>query len=314
MDTYTRPISIMDPIGPSLDHTKAILFAPFDLNRWLAIGFCAWVASLGEGGGPSFNYKQTAGEANQWINKIDSFLASNPMIIGVLVVLSIVVAVVMIWLSSRGRFMFYHCVLYNSDQVVHPWHYYQHLAYSLFRFRLVLLALGIVFAVAVASAAISIFGPTLQAITLHTLWPFLLYVPLLAIVPLGLIICGTLTHDFVIPIMHKHTLTCTAAWSQLWSMIAIHKVDFFLYLLFKALVAVAVSSAIFFLALITCGCACCLAALPYVGTVLLLPVPTFKRAFALHYLRQFGPDFDLFVSEPDPNQDEPDPTPDHYAI
>ena len=76
----------------------------------------------------------------------------------------------------------------------------------------------------------------------------------------------------------------------------------------------AIVAALFFLGLITCGCACCLAALPYLGTVLLLPVPTFKRAFSLFYLRQFGPDFDLFVSEPVPSEDEPESAPEDYSI
>jgi hypothetical protein len=303
----------MDHVGPAIDHTKAILLSPFDLSRWLAIGFCAWLASLGEGGSPGFSYRQRSDEANEWVNNIDNFLAANPIIIGVLVVMSLLFVVVMIWLSSRGRFMFYHCVLYNSDQVAHPWYYYQHLADSLFRFRLILLAIGIVFTLALASIAVSVFGPTLKAIDFGNAWPLLLYVPLLAIVPLGLLICSVLTNDFIIPIMHKHTLTCTAAWSRLWPLITAYKLNIFLYLLFKALIAVAVSSAILFLAFLTCGCACCLANLPFLGTVFLLPVPTFKRSFALHYLRQFGPEFDLFASEPDHVEDHPDPTPDHYA-
>jgi hypothetical protein len=56
-----------------------------------------------------------------------------------------------------------------------------------------------------------------------------------------------------------------------------------------------------FLAMIMTGAivsclTCCLAALPYVGTVILLPVYVCLRAFGLLFLRQFGPDYDVWAS------------------
>lgn len=299
----------MGHVGPSIEHTKSILFAPFDLNRWLAIGFCAWLASFGEGGGPNVEYKQHQQEVDEAFN----FIATNPFVWGGILVLAIVLIVLVLWLSSRGRFMFYHCVLYNSDQVVHPWHYYQHLAGSLFRFRLVLAAIGLAWGLAVMGIITSGGGP-LEINDLEALWPRLLPLFPLALIPLALLICEVLTTDFVLPIMHKHTLTCTAAWSRLGSLLGAHTLDFFLYLLFKVMLAVALVAALIFLGMITCGCACCLSALPYLGTVLLLPVPTFKRAFSLHYLRQFGPDFDLFATESEPAEDPSEPPANDYAI
>ena len=52
-------------------------------------------------------------------------------------------------------------------------------------------------------------------------------------------------------------------------------------------------------ALVTCGCACCFLAIPYIGTVVALPLLVFNRAYSLHYLRQFGSDFDVFIPEPE---------------
>ena len=45
--------------------------------------------------------------------------------------------------------------------------------------------------------------------------------------------------------------------------------------------------------LLTC-CFCCLALLPYVGTVVLLPVLVFQRAYSLHFFAQFGTSYDVF--------------------
>ena len=44
-------ISVIDPIGPAIEHVRLMLFKPFDLSKWLTIGFCAWLAQLGHGGG-----------------------------------------------------------------------------------------------------------------------------------------------------------------------------------------------------------------------------------------------------------------------
>jgi hypothetical protein len=41
---------------------------------------------------------------------------------------------------------------------------------------------------------------------------------------------------------------------------------------------------------------CCLALLPYVGTVILLPVFVFLRTFGLRFIRQFGPDYDVWTA------------------
>ena len=51
----------------------------------------------------------------------------------------------------------------------------------------------------------------------------------------------------------------------------------------------------------TCCCAACLFALPYVGTVILLPVHVFIRSYSLYYLAQYGRELDVF--EPSPARD-----------
>jgi hypothetical protein len=46
-------------------------------------------------------------------------------------------------------------------------------------------------------------------------------------------------------------------------------------------------------AIVTC-CVCCLLLVPYVSTVILLPVYVFHRAYPAHYLAQYGPEYDVF--------------------
>jgi hypothetical protein len=49
--TQPRDISVIEPIGAAIEKTKQILFQPFDIAKWFAVGFCAWLAALGNGGG-----------------------------------------------------------------------------------------------------------------------------------------------------------------------------------------------------------------------------------------------------------------------
>jgi hypothetical protein len=38
--------------------------------------------------------------------------------------------------------------------------------------------------------------------------------------------------------------------------------------------------------------------IPFLGTVLLLPVHVFRRAYSLHYLAQYGEEYDVFRLAP----------------
>lgn len=56
---------------------------------------------------------------------------------------------------------------------------------------------------------------------------------------------------------------------------------------------------------VTCCVAGCLMAIPYLGTVLLLPVTVFFRGVGPEFLRQFGGEFDLREGSEDPFGFEP---------
>ena len=60
----TRPveINVVEPISPALERVKRMLFQPFDLGKWFVIGFCAWLACLGEGGGSGFHVPGGGGQ------------------------------------------------------------------------------------------------------------------------------------------------------------------------------------------------------------------------------------------------------------
>ena len=59
MTTQPANVSVTLPISPAIERVKLLLFRPFDLGKWFAVGFCAWLATLGQrGAGFDFNYNR----------------------------------------------------------------------------------------------------------------------------------------------------------------------------------------------------------------------------------------------------------------
>jgi hypothetical protein len=298
---HPQRVSVIDPIGSAIEQVRLMLFRPFDLSKWLVIGFCAWLAYLGQGGsGPGFNYTFHDHGAPNLAHVKEVLLANLPwIIIGVTIIvpLFIIIGLVLCWVSSRGRFMFVHCIAGNKAEVAVPWGKFARHANSLFLFRVVVWLIGmVVVGLPVAIGVISI-------ITLHTTGLGAVAVPgllvaVLAAVAIAVVfaVVAKFTTDFVVPIMFLRTASCLAGWREFLALLGSNKARMVLYILFQIVISLVIFFIIASICLVGC-CCCCASALllvPYVGTVILLPLFVFKRAYSLFYLRQFGAQFDVF--------------------
>ena len=59
-----------------------------------------------------------------------------------------------LWVSSRGKFVFLDDVLYDRAEIAEPWRRYRKAGNSLFAFRLVAALIGIVAAIVVVGAGV----------------------------------------------------------------------------------------------------------------------------------------------------------------
>ncbi len=305
-------VSVIDPISPAIDRVKLMLFSPFDLHKWLVIGFCAWLAYLGTGGGggggggPHYNVpggRHGQGEQiRQELERARDYVAENlfwigPVVVSV-VVLVIVIGLLIAWLNSRGRFMFLHCVATDRAEVKIPWNKFRRHGNSLFLFRIVLGLIGL-FVVGLPIVGIIVLVIMLAAGALAGV----VSVPGIILLGLTLFVLGIVlflirkfTYDFVVPIMFLRTASCTAGWREFMTILSMNKARFALYLLFQILISIVIGAIIgigFCVGLCLC-CASCLLLIPYIGTVILLPLSVFTRSYSLYYLQQFGPQFDVF--------------------
>ena len=312
-------VSVLDPVTPAIDRVKLILFKPFDLRKWFVIGFCAWLAYLGggggggggggRGGGPPYNVPHKQSEATEQIKEgietARNYVSNNmywilPVIVTV-VVLVILIGLLVAWLNSRGRFMFLHCVATNRAEVSIPWRKFRQQGNSLFLFRIVL---GIIGFVVVIVPVIGIIALVIMMVSGSA--PGIVAVPGIIILSLTIFALSILlflvrkfTFDFVVPIMSLRMSSCTAGWREFKTILSANKLRFTLYLLFQIVIKIVIGAMIGIGFCIGC-CLCfisCLLLIPYIGTVILLPVLVFTRAYSLYYLQQYGPQFDIFRTE-----------------
>ena len=300
-------ISVIDPISPAIEHVRLMLFKPFDLSKWLIIGFCAWLAQLGQGGGGGGggNGWKEYGHGGPIMDTIKSSVIAHLAVIilvgAIVIPIIIIIAVALCWLRSRGQFMFVHCVAGNKAEVAVPWNKFARHGNSLFLFRIVLGFIG--FLVIGIPVAASIFAGFVMCATGFNPAAIIgltgaIFVTVVVAVLVGLI--AKFTTDFVVPIMSLHTESSVAGWKQCLSLISSNKAQMLLYILFQIVICLVIAFIVLAICLIGCCCCCAsiLLLIPYIGTVILLPLIAFKRAYSLFYLRQFGAQFDVFSVQP----------------
>jgi hypothetical protein len=309
--TPQRPenVSVIEPLGAAFDRVKTILFSPFDLGKWFTIGFCAWLAYLGtngHGGGGggggrgdvSYNVSEDVAQAKEYVLANLNWIIPLALIV---VLLIIVLWFLFTWLSSRGQFMFLHCVARNEAQVSAPWTKFRRHGNSLFLFRIVLGLIGFVvigIPVLLVAGLIIMMMASEGAVAVGALGLVITgFIIFLAAIIFALI--GKFTKDFVVPIMFLRTASCTAGWREFLTILSVNKARFALYILVQILIAMVIGAIVWMGFCIGC-CLCCISVLlliPYIGTVILLPIHIFTRSYSLLYLRQFGPQFDVFGPE-----------------
>lgn len=305
MTTQPPTVSVTTPIGQAIDQVRRVLFQPFDLGKWFVIGFCAWLAHLGDQGfNGSFNFgsgRGGRGGTRQTLERTKDYVLDNldwilPLV-AVLVVLGLALWLVFTWVNSRGKFMFLHCVALNKAEVQVPWQKHARAGNSLFLFRVVLgLIGGVLMLPLVVGIILLILGmvrrgaPSAEGLVLS----LGLFGVLLAV---GIVfaLVEKCTKDFVVPIMFLRGVGWRKGWGEFWRLLSANVGHFILYILFQIVLALVIGTGVLIIILATCCIAGCLLVIPYLGTVLLLPVLVFSRAYSLYYLAQFGGDYDVFA-------------------
>ncbi len=316
METLQTPdISVLDPIGAAVKRTRQMLFCPFSAEKWFVLGFCAWLAGLGGGGGFNFNFNLPGGHSgpapqfDQMFAEVKVFITQHlPLVafvgVGAVLVL-LAIGLLVLWLKSRGLFMFTDGIARNRAAVAEPWRQYRAEANAMFGFKLIVWLAGFAAAV-VLLIPIGVIAFTFVQTQFkifyagRTLAFFLiLFAFFLVCLLYGLIVL--LTHDFVVPVMYLRRCGVRAGWKECLGLIKAHPGAFALYtaILFAANIILGLVATLG--ALLACCCLCCMAwvfliplAGGYLFTVFILPLRVWRRCYALYFLAQFGGAYNVF--------------------
>jgi len=293
-------ISVITPIDRAFAWTKQVLFRPFAIQKWLTLGFCAFLASLvqggsgGGGGGSRFQGRPFHGYSlrdSAAYDHVSGWVLSHMhLVLGLgLVLLIVIVGIVALcqWLGSRGQFMFLDGVVHDRAAVVEPWHRFRELGNDLFVFRFLLLVVSLGYFAVVGYLGWRIARPDIaachfgkSALTAVTLTGGLTLLGVLAVLLVHLLLT-----DFMVPVMYHRNIRTGHALGVLWrEIIPGHAGSFALFFLMEILLGIAALVIIF----LGACCTCCIAALPYVSSVVFLPIFVFFRSYSLYFLEQFG--------------------------
>jgi hypothetical protein len=299
-------IQFIEPLSQGISRMRRNLFNPFDVPKWFAIGFTAFLAGLLDGG-----FFGTTGMSFQKHPNIDleavlyfpqrawQWLTNHPgwaFFIATVVFLAFVIGIIITWLGSRGKFMFLDNVVHGQARVVAPWYEYKKEGNSFFLCNLIWSAIVL----AIIIAYISYCFISLQSVYESSGNGRALIVPaimaglgffILSIINLFLYV---LLKDFVVLIMYKDRIPTLEA-IQIFLPLFLSQFLYFLgyeLFLFCLLLLIIIGVGI------AGCCTCCFGFLfliiPYINAVVLLPISYAIRAFSIEFLEQFGPAYHIF--------------------
>ncbi len=330
-------ISCFDALSRAWNRMKGILFRPFSLDKWLILGFCAWLAGLFDNwSGPfSFNFGQDFEPLHKGLRPVlaclKKFFSSHQpfsarlsealgitattlaiivLIAAVVFVLSIAATLLALWVKSRFEFIFIDNLAMNNPEVIMPWRKYKNAGNSVFVFKLIIWTVSfMVFALMLITAFISLL-PWIKHRAVHeefTLpgWKVIAALGVIALLWIMFTLFVSLISFFfkelVLVIMYRKNLNALQGCYLFLGLLRDNLWLFVRYWLMKLALCLAFGVAVLLLILMTCCLAAIPLLIPYIGTVVLLPAFVFFRLLGMELLAAVGPELNVFP-EPAPPQ------------
>lgn len=290
-------IQIFEPFGAAFEMMKRILFQPFDFAKWCVIGFAAFLSGSW---GSNFRFRfPINGNWNFRSTSYHNTLTTESLppwllpFIGVLVVFAIILVFVLMWVVSRGRFIFMDCVVRNRAEIAMPWKEYRREGNSFFLFSIAVTFLAMVTMAALVlliALPLGLFGagkgtagPGVAAV-----FAFIF----IGLVALAFAIFFGVVTQFMVPVMYRRRCLAREAFVDVSKLVLARPGPFILFVLFGIVLVLA----LIVIGTIAACLTCCIAGLPYISSVVLLPAFVWLMAFKLLFLRQFGPEYDVWAT------------------
>ena len=122
-------------IGPAISHTKRVLFGPFALRKWLALGFVSLIAEFGQGGA-RINWPSDSSGSDEIGRTLYQWVEHHLTLIIAGAVLLFLIGLALQWLGSVMRFVYLNQITRDPYAIREPFARLKHLGTSLFLWRL----------------------------------------------------------------------------------------------------------------------------------------------------------------------------------
>ncbi len=305
-------IEFVKPFEEAFELMKKILFQPFDLGKWCVIGFAAWLAQLGSGGGFNFRYNRGSDwrhdpALQQFFDTITSDSGLDSGLRDRLARSDHYCPDDSLRLVTRTRAIHVHRLRCKKSRghrraVARVSRTRQQL-FSFFTVGWVLPNVSDACAVnTMASADHSRHNAHPSSRILFSFdAPFVGSHSFVPDIRVGVVVAHYGGGDVSPSVpraggIERHAIALINQYPG---------EEITLYCLFWIALAI---GTVFAACILVCA-TCCIAAIPYIGTVILLPIYVLLHAFVLLFFRQFGPDFDVWAGAPLPNELPPTQVP-----
>ena len=242
------PISAVDAISPTIEHTKRQLLQPFRFGQWMRLAVVGLLAGeLSSGGGcnmprfPSSNVPHQPGISGLGIDP--ALLAG---MIAVIIIAGFVMGIVLMYISSVMRFILFDGVLAKECRIREGWsrrqgpgfHYFLwKVAYTVAMLGVLIMLIGLPAGFAFVAGWFN--SPRQHMVPLVLGGIALFFAVFLFVTAMAVIF--VLTKDFVVPQMALENIGAMEGWRRLWLMMRAEKSSYAGYVGMKILLAIAAS-------------------------------------------------------------------------
>lgn len=299
-------VSVVTPIGQAWERMVRVCFKPFDIVKWMCIGFSLFLADLWA---TLWQFVQQGLQVippNMMVpmpqpgqGPAAYFQQHGPTIaaaVGVVFVIVLVLYGITTFFSSRGSFMFLDGLIHNRPDIKLPWNHYAEPANQVFIFKVLVTLACWLINFATAGVVWWVVWPDIVAGVPgdRSMWSLIIALPILTIVWLLYLKGMVITGDFVVPMMIAQPMSVWRAWwvwlseflkRYVWAII--------LFYLLRALFVMAIGS----IGMLVCCFTFFVGAMPYIQSVVLLPALAFDRLYSAYFVEQFGPRWLLLPRE-----------------
>jgi len=305
------PIRYWEPLQEGFERMKGLLLRPFDLGTWFVLGFAAWLANLAGSGGSGATSRWNVGDevrhgdwegvAEHTFGGVREWLQSGfeLAMVFTIAVFVLLLMVLVLWVSSRGQFIWLDNLIEGRPAIREPWTRWRHLGDSFFLWRLafVLIVMVVMIPLALGSGIVGVLigsdapGPVsaLFAVVFGALFFLIL---------IAAVLIDFWAENYVTIIMRRQDLGVLAAWRVFLHHLQRQPGHFVLVGLFRLLLWLGVGAVILVASVVSCCLVAMVLAIPYLGTVLLLPVYASFRYFDLAWLGQIDPELATLPPRP----------------